>query len=301
MIPSRTWRRPGGSRASLCSQQDKPPAPHPTTAPSRVTLGDKVPGMALGDACATPELALREISAWWDSSTAPSPRHQTLLRVWDRLRWSLRQRCPFTVPRWQRGRWHCHCGVPRGTAGRERDIGHQVTSAVTAQPSTPSRGTCSAPQLSLSPSCPPPVPILSPRKCSPVPGGRHIPVRMDVNSSNVHSCSSSHQVGEAKLPSVQSEQIFPHLSSLASAASLSNPQREGFLPKIQFKFTFLHFKRFLPHPITPCSCPKSLSSSPVAPQGPETPLVCSALLPGGILAQPHPAQRCQQSFEAQPR
>lgn len=156
MIPSRTWRRPGGSRASLCSQQDKPPAPHPTTAPSRVTLGDK--GMALGDACATPELALREISAWWDSSTAPSPRHQTLLRVWDRLRWSLRQRCPFTVPRWQRGRWHCHCGVPRGTAGRERDIGHQVTSAVTAQPSTPSRGTCSAPQLSLSPSCPHPVP-----------------------------------------------------------------------------------------------------------------------------------------------
>lgn len=53
-----------------------PPLPHGVAPqpPSQVTLGDKVPEVALEGVWPTPELALRKISAcpaWWAPSTAP--------------------------------------------------------------------------------------------------------------------------------------------------------------------------------------------------------------------------------------
>lgn len=45
----------------------------PAAPPSQVTLGDKVPEMALKDVCPTPELALRKISSCAASRSCPSP------------------------------------------------------------------------------------------------------------------------------------------------------------------------------------------------------------------------------------
>lgn len=102
MIPRSTWRRRPRKGGLFVQQQDEPPSPQPCpTAPQQgrehregpqslssscgdggenkteqknfVTLGDKVPEVALEDAGPTPKSVLRKISARWAPSSCFSP------------------------------------------------------------------------------------------------------------------------------------------------------------------------------------------------------------------------------------
>lgn len=261
MIPSRTWRRPPRKRGLFVQPAGQAPtappvprgaAPQP---PSQVTLGDKAPEMALKDACPTPELAPRKTfpcPAQWASSS-PFPRRSKPAVGWvgDSLGAQaapgtvLRQRCPFTLPK-HAPEGEEHRVAPRKVAmplkarwpmkdTKEGDIGHQVTSGGTAQPSAPSRGTCSAPQLSLSLSLSQSRPH---EKCSPVPWGKRIPIRTAVNSSTGNNLStrapvptkSQHRPGKASFPhgAIRADFpsfIFPGIHSFSGARA--SPPSDG--------------------------------------------------------------------------